>query len=98
MARRGSLIWTAPARRGLEQALDYIGERNPSAAARMLRNIEQQTSFLKSTALIGRRGRQESVRELVIQRTPFIIFYKVTDTTVSIIAFHHQSQNWTERF
>ncbi|MGB0505592.1 MAG: type II toxin-antitoxin system RelE/ParE family toxin [Pikeienuella sp.] len=94
MAHHRSIIWTGPARRGLEQALDYVGERNPTAADRMLQHTERQISLLSSTPLIGRKGRRKDVRELVIQRTPFLVFYQVSDTTVSIIAFHHQSQNW----
>jgi len=42
----------------------------------------------------GRPGRVDGTRELVIPRTAHIAAYRITDRTLEIIAFIHESQQW----
>jgi len=46
----------------------------------------------------GRTGRIGGTRELVVPRTPFIVAYRIKDETIDILAVHHTSRRWPERF
>jgi toxin ParE1/3/4 len=71
---------------------DYIAKENPSAAASVIAAIEQSTERLADFPLSGRTGAVEGTRELVLQRLPFIVVYRVTEL-VEIIAVFHAAQN-----
>jgi toxin ParE1/3/4 len=47
---------------------------------------------------IGRTGRVEGTRELVISGTPFIAAYKVEQQKVEILRVLHESQMWPGSF
>jgi plasmid stabilization system protein ParE len=44
----------------------------------------------------GRVGRIAGTRELVINGTPYVAAYAVTDTTVRILRVLHGAQEWPE--
>jgi len=45
---------------------------------------------------MGRPGRVDGTRELVIQRTSYIAAYRITGTTVRILRVLHGAQMWPE--
>jgi toxin ParE1/3/4 len=47
---------------------------------------------------LGRPGRVEDTRELVVSGTPYIVVYTVLDDLVVIIAVQHDAQKWPDRF
>jgi toxin ParE1/3/4 len=58
--------------------------------------IETQVELLIDTPEIGRRGRIEGTRELVIPRTPYIAAYRIERETVTILRVLHGAQEWPE--
>lgn len=76
--------------------LDYITEQNPHAALRVDIEIEQQADHLQDHPDMGRVGRVKGTRELVIQRTPFILVYRVRPRAarVEILRVLHSAQQW----
>ena len=48
--------------------------------------------------MIGRKGRVEGTRELVIAGTPYIVPYRVRDDVVQIITVLHNAQRWPDQF
>ncbi len=76
---------------------DYIGERNPRAAARIVRMIHSKTGrLLSANPFIGRMGEIKGTRELVIPGTPYIVAYRVTDTQVEILFAQHGARQWPD--
>jgi toxin ParE1/3/4 len=53
---------------------------------------------LQEFPMIGRKGRVEGTRELVIAGTPYIVPYRVRDDVVQIITVLHNAQRWPDQF
>ncbi len=64
------VVWTQRARRNLNDIGEYIAQDDPAAAERTVRRIVEQVSGLAYYPRIGRPGRVEGTRELVISDTP----------------------------
>lgn len=47
---------------------------------------------------IGRPGRVDGTRELVIHRYPYILVYRVTSDTVDVLSVYHDARAWPESF
>lgn len=71
------LVWLPAAQRLRFAQLDYIAERNAHAAVRMDTETAAQANHLREHPDMGRTGRVKDTREMVIQRTPFILVYRV---------------------
>lgn len=92
------VVWTRLALSDLNSAYDYIAVENPSAAARVVEKIEKALTALSRHPEIGRPGRVEGSRELVVSGTPFIAPYRVKAKRIEILAFIHGSRRWPEEF
>jgi plasmid stabilization system protein ParE len=46
---------------------------------------------------IGRPGRVHGTRELVVNRTPFIVPYKVSNNVIWILRVLHATRRWPDR-
>ena len=90
------LVWTPAARRARAEAIDYIARDKPLAALGQLDEIERQTGMLILHPEVGRPGRVDGTRELVISRTPFIVVYRVKPRAarIELIRFLHGAQQW----
>ncbi|MBS0458240.1 MAG: type II toxin-antitoxin system RelE/ParE family toxin [Proteobacteria bacterium] len=90
------LVWLPLARQLRFAQLDYIAERNPQAALRVDEEIEQQANHLQEHPDMGRVGRVNGTRELVIQRTPFVLVYRVRPRArcVEVLRVLHGAQQW----
>ncbi len=93
-----SVVWTRPAARDLELIGDYIARENPRAADRTVRRIRDRTTDLADYPLLGRIGRVENTRELVVPSTPFVVVYWVDDDRVEILAVFHSARRWPDSF
>ena len=76
----------------------WIAEDDPRAAASVDERIEQAARGLTDFPDIGRPGRVEGTRELVIPRTPYIAPYKVEGSTVRILRILHGALMWPHEF
>ncbi len=88
------VTWSPRARRAREAAIDYIARDKPAAALGQLETIQRQVGILADHPEIGRPGRVEGTRELVISRTPFILVYRIDDAAVRILHFLHGARQW----
>lgn len=90
-----NVVWTRRYLRELATIGDYIAERNPVAAARIVRDIHTKTgSLLSSNPFIGRAGDIEGTRELVIPGTPYIVAYRVRDDDIEVLFVQHGAREW----
>ena len=83
---------------GLETARRYITENNPRAAARVHAAILTSVGRLANHPGLGRPGRVDGTRELVVPRTPFIVAYTVLGEEVMILSVMHSARRWPDRF
>jgi addiction module RelE/StbE family toxin len=56
----------------------YLSARNPLAAATTLAPIDTSISFLRDHPAMGRDGRIEGTRELVVPDTNYIVIYTLS--------------------
>ncbi|ADU13833.1 type II toxin-antitoxin system mRNA interferase toxin, RelE/StbE family [Asticcacaulis excentricus] len=90
------VVWLQDALDDLDRNIDYIAERNPSAAVDQDELITDQVSAHANFPEMGRTGRMKTTRELVIQGTAFIAVYRVKKRykIVEVIRLLHGNQQW----
>jgi len=92
------LRWTTTALRDLEAIGDCIARDNPTAAARVVTSILDQTDMLAKHPHIGRPGRVPETRELVVANTPHIVPYRVRGDVVQTLAVMHGARRAPDSF
>jgi addiction module RelE/StbE family toxin len=90
------LEWSVFAQADREAIFDYIEADSPPAAATVDDRIREQVEGLTQFPEIGRPGRIEGTREMVIHRTPYIAAYRIAGDTVRILRVLHGAQLWPE--
>jgi toxin ParE1/3/4 len=65
---------------------------NPEAALRTVRAIFERIEQLVAFPRRGRVGREEGTRELVLSPLPYIVAYRVKDSTIEILQIWHGAQ------
>jgi toxin ParE1/3/4 len=91
--------WTDEALDDLAELRAYIARDNPAAALRVtLAIIQSVEEMLPDHPYIGRPGRVPGTRELVIQRTPYIVPYRVQDNRIEILRVYHAARRWPNEF
>jgi addiction module RelE/StbE family toxin len=75
---------------------DYIEADSQNAAIMIDDRIEAAVAGLVSLPGMGRPGRIEGTRELVITRTPYIAAYLIEGETIRILRVLHGAQLWPE--
>jgi addiction module RelE/StbE family toxin len=87
--------WRPKARLELWNILDYIGDRNPIAAANLFDTIEQTTQALPEHPYLYRLGRVSGTREIVISPN-YIVIYRTTTDSIEIISVVHARQEYPQ--
>ena len=88
------LEWSVFAVSDRNAIFDYIEAESPQAAINVDNRIEKQVEQLLNFPEMGPTGRTEGTRELVIQRTPYIVAYRVTGKVIRILRVLHGAQQW----
>jgi toxin ParE1/3/4 len=91
------IVWTPRARQHLVNISAYIARDNPTAARQIVDRIRDAVVLLTTRPLMGRVGRINGTRELVIAGTPYIVAYRVRKGSVRILAVLHSSQRWPSK-
>jgi len=81
--------WLKRALANLEAEAEYISRDSHAAAQRVVLAIERAVQLLASHPAMGRPGRIEGTRELVVMRTPYIIPYRVREDKVEVLRVFH---------
>ena len=92
------IIWRRAALNDLEAIREFIAQDNPQPAARVRDAIRVAVSRLAVHPNLGRTGRVEGTRELIISSAPYIVAYRVVEDQVSVLAIIHTSRRWPRRF
>ena len=90
------ITWSAFALSDRDAIFTYIESENPSAAILVDERIVAAVRRLVDFPASGRVGRIAGTRELVINGTPYVAAYAITETTVRILRVLHGAQEWPD--
>lgn len=90
------LLWTRLALTDVKQLYAYIAEDNATAARQMVTRIQQGVETLKKHPYMGKPGRVNDTRELMIGKSPYCVVYQLQQSCILILAVIHQAQRWPD--
>ncbi|KMP12122.1 toxin Y4kP [Candidatus Nitromaritima sp. SCGC AAA799-C22] len=93
-----NVVWLEEAVEDLKEIGRYIAEDDPSAAHRVLTKIKASGDSLQHNPEMGRDGRVEKTRELVIPGLPYILPYYIKNKQIRVLAVMHASRKWPDDF
>jgi addiction module RelE/StbE family toxin len=88
------LAWSALALADRDAIFDYIEQRNPLAAVMVDDRIGKACGELAQFPELGRPGRIDGTRELIIADTPYIVAYAVAGGKVRVLRVLHGARRW----
>jgi toxin ParE1/3/4 len=86
--------WLKDAILDLIELRQYVAQDNPHAAQDIARRIIMSIELLRDNPSMGRIGRVEGTRELVISGLPYIIPYRIKNKVVEILRVLHGARRW----
>ena len=89
-----TLVWLSTALTDRDAHLDYIARNNTHAAIEQGDRIARQVTQLIEYLELGRVGRTQGTREMVISRTPFIVVYRIMGARVELLRVLHGALQW----
>ena len=89
--------WLKLALASLDAEAAFIALDNPAAAARMVDTIARTVNLLAQHPGLGRPGRVEGTRELVVANTPYLVPYRVRNNVVEILRVFHGARKWPHK-
>ncbi|MFN5954008.1 MAG: type II toxin-antitoxin system RelE/ParE family toxin [Dolichospermum sp.] len=88
--------WLKWALRNLEQARNYVFQDNPTAAQELIIKIQNAANQLQKYPFMGKNGRVEGTKELIISNSPYILIYRVKEESVEVLRILHTSKRYPE--
>jgi toxin ParE1/3/4 len=93
-----TLHWTPIATSHLRATYEYVAQDNVRAARSLIERILAVAERLCDYPRMGREGRVEGTRELVIAGTPYVVAYRQYRSRIDILAVFHAARKWPEEF
>ncbi len=78
----------------LDEIEAYIGKGNPKVAIETVLAIINYANNLVEYPGMGKTGRVDGTRELIIPDLPYTIPYRVKGETIQILRVLHQTMKW----
>jgi toxin ParE1/3/4 len=86
--------WLRKALRSLEQAHDFVAQESPESAIQLVLKIQAAVAQLETYPMMGRPGRVDGTKELVILGTPYLVIYRVKGQRLHILRVLHGSRKY----
>jgi addiction module RelE/StbE family toxin len=86
--------WTKRALNDLEIEANYLNEISPSIKDSFLEDVESGIDLIKEYPELGRIGRVNQARELILKKFQYILVYLVESSYIDIIRLLHTSRKW----
>jgi len=87
-------VWTKAAIRDLVHIREYIARENPGAAREIALKIVGATDRITQFPEVGRTGRVNGTRELVVSGTQYLIVYRLKKKAIHFLRVLHGHQKW----
>lgn len=81
--------WLRKAIQNLNAEAEYITKENPTSAAEMFEYVKAKVEALGDFPATGRPGRVPGTRELVIDRYPYLVPYRVAGDELHVLRVFH---------
>ncbi|MBL8805788.1 MAG: type II toxin-antitoxin system RelE/ParE family toxin [Rhodospirillales bacterium] len=88
------VLFADAAARDLEAIVAYIADHNRQSAEDVYRAIAAAARQLDRFPALGRPGRIDGTRELVVGQSPYILVYAVDGADAVIVAVFHGSRDF----
>jgi toxin ParE1/3/4 len=72
---------------------DYLAASLPAYRDRTIREIYNGVGDLKRFPYRGPRGRRPGTRELLVQRMPYVVVYRIRDECIEVVRILHGAQD-----
>jgi addiction module RelE/StbE family toxin len=92
--RSVELEWTPEAVSDLGKAEAFIAAEKPSAAMATVNRVFDAVEYLLSYPNLGRPGRTQGPRELMIPGLPFIVVYRIRTDRIELLRLLHHARRW----
>ena len=83
-----------PAADDLRTIRAYIARDSNTAAGAVVQRIRESIGHLRRHPELGRLGRITGTRELVVAGLPYLVIYRLNDSTVEVLRVLHAAQEW----
>jgi addiction module RelE/StbE family toxin len=83
-----------PAADDLRTIRAYIARDSEAAAGAVAHRIRESIAHLRRHPELGRVGRVMGTRELVVAGLPYLVVYRLNDSTVEVLRVLHDAQEW----
>jgi toxin ParE1/3/4 len=93
-----NLEWGPQARHDLNELISYIAEESVQTAQLVADRIDKAVELMTLMPRAGRRGRVAGTRELVVQRTAYLLVYRFQSSTIRILRVLRGARRWPARF
>ncbi len=90
-----TIRFTDQALTDIDAVYAHIAQDSPQAAQNVLDQIEKMIDHLPDHPKMGRNGRVEGTRELIIPGFPYVVAYELSDPFIDILAIIHTSRRWS---
>lgn len=87
------LIWSPRSRLDLADIDTFLSERDPAAAARILRAVQSAVRRLSDFPRLG-RPLNDRLRVIGVRTTPYLILYRLRDEVIEIARIRHHREDW----
>ena len=87
-------VWTRAAIRDLTHMREYIARENPDVAREIALKIVNATERIIQFPEVGRAGRVNGTRELVVSGTQYLIVYRLKKNAIHFLRVLHGHQKW----
>ncbi len=88
------VTWSRPAIRHLASIRDFIEADKPDAAAKVAATLFAAADRLEVFPMLGRKGRIDGSRELIVPGLPYIVAYRIVNEGIDIVGVIHTSRKW----
>ena len=97
------IVWSRTAQADLNAIFEYLFPKNASAAIETIGHIYDSAAHLADHPEIGRSGRVEQTRELIVPQTPYIVSYRIKAPQIQmpqiqILTVIHGRRKWPDSF
>lgn len=92
-----TIRWSDEALKDLQSLHDFVAAENPLAAQKLaMRIVTFVETHLPDHPHMGRPGRVNGTRELVIADTAYVVPYRVKLGVIQVLRVYHGARRWPE--
>ncbi|MBS3649892.1 type II toxin-antitoxin system RelE/ParE family toxin [Pseudaminobacter sp. 19-2017] len=89
------VVWSDDALQDFEASIAYIAVESPKAASLVAERIDTALNHLAEFPT-GHQGRVRGTYEKIVQRTPYIVCYALSERRLTVLRIIHGARDWPD--